>query len=210
MTLPARCRLNRPPSRSRRSRRPTVRCRPRRPAPGAADDPVCQKSIATIEPTAIAAAMKPTVAAPPPKASVATAGNRARGMARIMAQKSARNVIRTLGRVPRNRNPSNTLASPTVPRDTPAGGAQAGSGPAGAGPQRRGEQGDVHEVGQLVAAPVDQEPGQQRPDRKGHVEGEDAECVGRREEMAFEQPWVDGRTGGLTTANPALLTATNK
>jgi len=77
--------------------------------------------MATIEPTATADAMYPTVLAPPPKASTATAGNNARGMARTMAQKSARNVIRTLGRVPKNRNPSRTLASPGRPRPSASG-----------------------------------------------------------------------------------------
>jgi hypothetical protein len=62
-------------------------------------------------------------------------------------------------------------------------------------PQGRGEQGDVHRVGQLITAPVDQEAGHQRPNCEGEVEGEDAERTGRREEMTFQQPRVDGRTG---------------
>ena len=57
----------------------------------------------------------------PPIMTAPTAGSSARGCARIIATRSMMKVMRTLGRVPRNRKPSTTDRRPALPASLPGG-----------------------------------------------------------------------------------------
>ena len=154
--------------------------------------------MARTEPTATAADIRPTVLAPPPKASAATAGNSARGWARIIAQKSARKVIRTFGRVPGSAARRARWPGPDggVPRGVRVGvGLRRDRLEPQQPPHGEREQGRVEGVGQPVAPGVHRHPGQQRAGGEVEVGGEHVEGVGRRQQRQVQQPRVDRRTG---------------
>ncbi|MDQ0619947.1 hypothetical protein QFZ33_003971 [Arthrobacter globiformis] len=80
-----------------------------------------EKRPARKAPTATDASRMPTVVSPPPIMRAPMAGSSARGWARIIAMRSRMNVIRRLGRVPRNRKPSTTDRIPARPASSPGG-----------------------------------------------------------------------------------------
>ena len=72
-------------------------------------------------------------------------------------------------------------------------------------PHRCREQDHVRAVRRGVAAPGDQESGQQRADRERNVEREDGQRIGCRKEMACQQSRVDGRAGGADHREPGAV-----
>ena len=152
-------------------------------------------------PTAVEASSMPTVVSPPPIMRAPTAGSSARGWARIMATRSMMNVMRRLGRVPRNRKPSTTDRSPAR--------ACLLAGRHGRKLQQSPEgERETHQVQRVSPAESDrghEHPGQQRACGHGQPERDHAESVRCREEFLPDQDGNDGAAGRLVDGLRAAL-----
>ena len=142
-------------------------------------------------------AARPPSALPPPISTAPIAGSRARGWARTMAARSIRNVMRTLGRVPRNRKPSmHRMQAGLLHFFRRAASAAACNRPDGGG-----EGDDVDRVGPAEADPGHQHAGQQRADDHGQAERDHAQRSWPR--AAVPGPTIardDGTAGRLVDA----------